>query len=196
LEALTELQIAWRSPQTAELLAGDGRALALRSLWTVCEAARVLPAEKELAALAATAREKSKAAITAALTEASTNKGSLPIMAGGIFAALANPADGAYNAKLLTLLSASEADKATKDLRLLGRVLLADKVADGDRKSLGELVAAGVGGADPVALIALACRKAGGASWEQFRAQARELLGEQPLPGEVVVLVNRLPALQ
>jgi hypothetical protein len=111
-------------------------------------------------------------------------------LAGGIFAALANPADGAYNAKLLTLLSASETDEATKDLRLLGRVLIDAKITEADRKSLGELVAAGVGGADPVALIALACRKAGGSNWEQFRFHSRELLGEQPLPGEVVVLVN------
>jgi len=50
-----------------------------------------------------------------------------------------------------------------------------------------------VGGADPVALVALACHRAGVAAWEKFLAQSRELLGEQFLPGEVVVLVNRLP---
>jgi hypothetical protein len=193
LEALTELQIAWKSPQTAELLTTESRPLVLRSLWTICEAARALPAEKELAALAAAAREKSQAAIAAALTEAGTNKGKLAIMASAIYATLANPADGAYRAKLLTLLSASESDEATKDLRLLGRVLLSEKIEGADRKALGELLTAGVGGADPVALIALACRKAGGATWESFRAQSRDLLGEQPLPGEVVVLVNRLP---
>jgi Ca-activated chloride channel family protein len=192
LEALTELQIAWRSPRTAELLASEARPLVLRSLWTICEAVRILPAEKELAALAAAAREKSAAAATAALTEASTNKGSITSLASAIYAALANPSDRAYTAKLLTLLSASETDEATKELRLLGRALLGD-INDTDRKSLGELVTAGVGGADPVALIALACRKAGGATWDQFRAQSRELLGKQPLPGEVVVLVNQLP---
>jgi len=191
-EALTELQIAWKAPQTAELLASESRALVLRSLWTVCEASRALPAEKELAALATSARAKSQTAIAAVLTEAGSNKGSLPIMASGIFAALANPADRAYTAKLLTVLSEKETDEATKDLRLLGRVLLGE-VTDADRKSLGELVASGVGGADPVALIALACRKAGGTSWNVFRTHSRELLGEQPLPGEVIVLVNRLP---
>jgi hypothetical protein len=195
LEALTELQIAWQAPQTTELLAGPTRPLALRSLWTICEAARALPAERELAALATSAREKSQAAIAAALTEAGTNKGNQSILASGIYAALANPADGAYRTKLLTLLSAQENDEATKDLRLLGRVLLGE-MNGADRKSLGELLTAGVGGADPVALIAFACRKAGGATWDQFRAQSRELLGEQPLPGEVVVLINRLPGLR
>ncbi|HZN32431.1 MAG TPA: VIT domain-containing protein, partial [Pirellulaceae bacterium] len=56
LEALTELQIAWKATQTAQLLAGQSRPLMLRSLWTVCEASRALPAEKELAALATAAR--------------------------------------------------------------------------------------------------------------------------------------------
>jgi hypothetical protein len=194
LEALTELQIAWKAPQTAELLAGASRPLVLRSLWTICEASRVLPADKELAALATAAREKSAAAATAALIEAGTNKGSLPIMASAIYAALANPADRAYAAKLLTLLAASETDEATKDLRLIGRTLIG-QASDADRQALGTLVATGVGGADPVALVALACRKAGGSTWSTFRAQSRDLLGEQPLPGDLVVLVNRLPVL-
>jgi hypothetical protein len=195
LEALTELQIAWQTAQTAELLTGESRPLVLRSLWAVCQAARALPAEKELALLAESARQKSNAAIAAALTDAGTSKGSLPILASAVYAALANPADAAYRGKLLTLLATSETDEATRDLRLLGRVLLSEKVTDADRKSLNDLLTAGVGGADPALLVALACRKAGGATWEQFRAHSGELLGEQPLPGEVVVLINRLPAL-
>jgi hypothetical protein len=196
LEALTELQIAWRPPQTAELLVGESRPLALRSLWAISQAARALPAEKELAALAASAREKSAAAISAALTEAGTNKGSVSLLASALYAALANPADAAYRAKLLTLLSAAETDEATKELRLIGRVLLGEQVSDSDRQALSALVASGVGGADPVALVALACQRAGGATWDAFRAHSQELLGEQPLPGEVVVLVNRLPGLR
>jgi len=196
LEALTELQIAWQAPQTAELLTGPSRPLVLRSLWTVCEAARVLPAEKELTALATSARKRSAAATNAALTEAGTNKGSLAILASAIYAALANPADAAYRAKLLTLLSASETDEATKDLRLLGRVLLSEKATHSDCQGVSELVTAGVGGADPVALVALAARHAGGSTWDHFRAHSRDLLGQQPLPGEVVILVNRMPGIR
>jgi hypothetical protein len=47
-------------------------------------------------------------------------------------------------------------------------------------------------GPDHVVLLALAFRQAGGAHWDRFRAASRDLLGNQPLPGEVVVLVNRL----
>jgi hypothetical protein len=43
-----------------------------------------------------------------------------------------------------------------------------------------------------VTLAALACKQAGGELWEKFRGESRDMLGGQPLPGEVVVLVNRL----
>ena len=43
-----------------------------------------------------------------------------------------------------------------------------------------------------VALAALACRRAGGEAWTAFRAESRAILGDQPLSGAVVVLVNRL----
>jgi hypothetical protein len=55
-----------------------------------------------------------------------------------------------------------------------------------------EVVAKGVQGDDMVVLTALACRRAGGEAWEKFREEARTLLGDQPLSGSVVVLVNRL----
>ena len=48
LEALTELQIAWKTPEP--LLAGEGTILALRSVWQISEAARTLPQEAELQA--------------------------------------------------------------------------------------------------------------------------------------------------
>ncbi len=50
----------------------------------------------------------------------------------------------------------------------------------------------GVRGPDRVALTALAGRRAGGEAWRTFRAEARPLLGDQPLPGTVVVLLGHL----
>ena len=52
--------------------------------------------------------------------------------------------------------------------------------------------------ADSVALIALACRRAGGEVWNEFRAASPEFIGNHPLPGDLVVLINRLsmPALK
>jgi hypothetical protein len=54
------------------------------------------------------------------------------------------------------------------------------------------LIAGEAQGPDAVVLTALACRKAGGEQWNAFRAGSRDLLGGQPLPGEVIALLNRL----
>jgi hypothetical protein len=62
-----------------------------------------------------------------------------------------------------------------------------------DVGQLARLATTGDGaGEDVTVLLALACRRAGGDAWTAFRAQLGELLGQQPLPGSVVVLVNRL----
>ena len=192
LEALTELQIAWQSEQTDELLTGPARPLVLRSLWAVCEAARRLPGEKELAALAAAAREKSQSAAAAALADLDKNRSDRSALASAIYAALANPDDADFRANAAPHFAAKDGDDAAaREVRLLGSLLLSQP-GDAERQQLARLISEGVSGADAVALIALACRNAGPDSWEQFRASAKDLLGGQPLPGAVVVLVNRL----
>jgi hypothetical protein len=60
---------------------------------------------------------------------------------------------------------------------------------------LAKLVRAGnIRREDAVVLTALASRRAGGEAWNTFRAEAPELLGGQPLNGDVVVFVNGLSA--
>jgi hypothetical protein len=192
LEALTELQIAWKAPQTAELLGGPARPLALRSLWTIREAARALPDQPELAALAAAGDKQSHAAADAALAGIEKDRSDLGSIVGVIYAALANPEHSEYRAKALPLLNGKEGDAAgSAQLQALGRVLLGQPT-DADHKVLAELIAGEAQGSDAVVLTALACRKAGGDQWNAFRAGSRDLLGGQPLPGDVVALVNRL----
>ena len=84
------------------------------------------------------------------------------------------------------------------DLELMlqvGRALFRDGLVSEAREFFEIAARQAPESAEAVALVALACRKAGGSTWDAFRAQSRELLGEQPLPGELVVLVNRLPGL-
>jgi len=191
LEALTELQIAWKSRETGELLAGGSRPLVLRSLWAIRAAARALPAEKELAALAADAREKAQAAATAAITDLEKNRGDRGALASVIYAALAEPDNRQYRTKVAPFLAAKpEDDAAAAEVRLLG-ALLVGQATDAERQKLAETLQ-NLAGPDAVTLAALACRQAGGELWEKFRAESRDLVGNQPLPGEVVVLVNRL----
>ncbi|MCI0359993.1 MAG: VWA domain-containing protein [Planctomycetaceae bacterium] len=190
VEALTELQIAWKSADNAELLAGPMRPLVLRSLWTICESARALPNEKDLAALAASARQQVKAAL-AAKQEAADGKDPAAI-AGALYAVLASPDDRGYRAQLAPLVKPQPEDSPeVADFRLLAR-LLAHESGAADRASLLEMVSRDLSGPDHVVLLALACRQAGGDHWDRFRAASRDQLGSQPLPGEVVVLVNRL----
>jgi Ca-activated chloride channel homolog len=190
-EALTELQIAWKSNQTAELLAGPARPLVLRSLWTVCEAARALPNEKELATLAAAARQQVKTAPAAKPASADQDRKDPAVIVGALYAALANPDDREQRAQLASLLKPQDGDSAeVVDFRLLARLLVGES-RDTDRAALLEMLSREVSGPDHVVLLALACRQAG-AHWDQFRAASRDLLGRHPLPGDVVVLVNRL----
>ncbi len=193
LEALTELKIAWKNPQTGELLAGGSRPLVLRSLWTICAASRALPEEKELAALAADARKQAQSAAQAAIGDLEKNRNDRSALASLLYAALANPDDGDYRTKAAPFLVAkTEDDAAAAEVRLLGALLVGES-GDADRQKLAELIGNGVAGADAVALTALASHKAGNEVWERFRAQSRDLLGGQPLPGDVIVLINRLP---
>jgi hypothetical protein len=71
--------------------------------------------------------------------------------------------------------------------------MLLDRPTAADRRALAALNAEMVEGPDRVVLAALACRRAGGNTWEQFRAASAEILGGQALAGEVVVLINELP---
>ena len=190
-EALTELQIAWKAPQTGELLGGPARALALRSLWTICEAARALPQEKELADLAAQAKSQSQDAALAAVAALEKDRNDQAALASVIYAALARQDDGRYLAKIAPPLVANDGEDPAADLRLLAR-LLVGAPAKADAAALAKLLASNPEGADLVVLTALASLKAGGDEWAAFRAASRDLLGSQPLPGEVVALINRL----
>jgi len=192
LESLSELQIAWKSDESAKLLAGSARPLVLRSLWAVCESARALPQEKELNVLAAAAREKVARTIADEKRTAEQDVKDAAAIVGALYLAMADPGDEKANAQLTKLVAPQKDDAAElADLRTLARVLTGS-ASDADRAALTQMLAGDVGGPDHVVLLALACQKAGPATWEQFRAAARDLVGGQPLPGDVIVLVNRL----
>mgnify|MGYP005837735965 CR=1 FL=1 len=195
LEALTELQIAWRSPAMAELLKGRSVAAA-RALWAITEAARALPREPELAALAAEARARARALAEADLAALAKSPADAPAFFRAFYAALACRDDAAFAAKALPALTGgfAPAPPMLQVARTLAPALLAP-ASEVDRRALLEvLVKRGseLRGDDLVALAALACRRVGGEAWRVFRAEARDLLGRQPLDGSVVVLVNRL----
>ena len=77
------------------------------------------------------------------------------------------------------------------ELCTLGRLLLGS-ATDTDLNSLAAMISRDELDADQAVLLALACRQSGSELWTTSCAQSRDLLGNQPLPGEIVVYVNRL----
>jgi Ca-activated chloride channel family protein len=196
-EAITELEIAWKSPETAELLKGSARPLVLRSLWAVSEAAAALPDQREFQELATAARPIARSAITAAFDALEKDSENVAAIRGAIWAALAVNDNADYRSKALRLLNDRSGGSPTAVvLRKAGRALLTDKPEG--QLVVAELLTENASDADSVALVALACRRTGEEVWNEFRAASREFIGSHPLPGDLVVLVNRLsmPALK
>lgn len=192
LEALTELQIAWQRSETGELLASPLPGLALRSLWIVREAARALPQESELQQLAQAAAGKSQAAVRAMLAALAKNAEDPNAYFGTLYATLALPDDGQLRAQAAALLTkAGNPQSPLASVRAVAAALLSQPAPIAPA-TLEQWLRGGLGHEDLAVLTALACCRAGGDSWQIFRAEAQDLLAQLPLPGHVVVLVNRL----
>jgi hypothetical protein len=192
LEALTELQIAWKADETKRLLDGKGAGIALRSAWAVTAASRALSDQQELSALADSVRQQCRPATDKALMAFEENPQDLPAVLAAAYAAMTMN-DKNLNAKVLAALPDETPGSASTDAAPMAvRNLLCDspQIQAGRLRKLIET--GGITGADVTVVLALACHRAGGETWTLFRAHMRDLLGEQPLPGSVIVLVNRL----
>jgi Ca-activated chloride channel family protein len=207
LEALTELEVAWRQPATAEFLKGPHAVIVLRSFWAIAEASRALPKEEELAVAARSARQRCKEAADAALAALEKTPADAGAYFRVLYAALAMRDDEAFAGKALPLLARS--GQAPLGAWPAVAAALLEPAGKADPKTLRPLIAelggaadaaqtapvarqGGLGDNDMIALAALACRRAGGEAWNAFRAESRNLLGARPLDGSVVVLVGSL----
>jgi hypothetical protein len=192
LEALTELQIAWKADATGKLLDGKGRGLALRSAWTAIAASRTLDDEKELAALAASIRGQIRSAAEKALSTFAEKPDDITAILPAVYAAMAME-NAAQSAEVLAALPYETSDNATLTATIIAtRGLLGESLHPHDEQLTALLTSGGVTGEDVSVLLALACHRAGGEIRHAFRVARRDLLGAQPLAGSVVVLINRL----
>jgi Ca-activated chloride channel family protein len=196
-EALTELTIVWHAKETENLLHGKSAAIALRSWWIVIEAARSLPDCAELQTLAEHASAMSRPALDRVIAQLEKEPSDGAAWTGLLYAALATRDDTRLRDKALDRLTSVGDDAALALRRTLAESLLAEPGRI-DEKAVVDLIAEQrVEGDDMVVLTALAARRTGGEAWRTFRAEMQDRLGDQPLSGAVVVLVNRLgnPAL-
>ncbi len=200
MEALTELQIAWKSAETDRLLAEQGAGLVLRSLWIVAESSRALPDCAELQALAKSAQEKCRPAVTRVMETLEKQPGNPDTVLPVLYGMLALRDDAELRTKAVELIARAVGNQPEfAAFATLAKSLTAN-VAQIDRAALDKLIAGESGqisGDDLVVLTALAARRAGGDTWQAFRARMPDLLRDQPLSGHVVVLLSRLanPAL-
>ena len=210
LEALTELQIAWMDQAVSELPGREWSLLVSRSLWTITEAARLLPDNKELSQLAQAAWERSETLRKEALDEPADARKLLAavyltLAAGNVEALKLDAAPEA--ASFVEMAAAASLDKPDDDtaraaVRTLAGALFRPRQRI-PRKDLIKLIESSateiqrqLAGDDFTTLCALASKRAGGEVWRAFRANARDFLGRQALHGSVVVLVNRLEAVE
>lgn len=190
-EALAELEIAWRSDLMASYLGSGVPTAALRSAWAVSEAARALSDSTELQALSSHVLECVAPVALRSLEAARKQRESVPGVSSLLLAALTLRTDREFIADARSVLAPKPDDSQTAALRSIATALLAAPgTADAD--ALSGLIKSRLKGDDAVALLAMACRRAGGETWEMFRRERHELLGGQPLSGSTVVLVNRL----
>jgi len=191
-EALAELQVAWKSPAAAELLKGEARVIPIRSAWAFQTAWAAMPTVEESVAIPKAFRDGVQEAAKAALADLEKSPDAPAAYFAVLYTALGiRDPSSEFLAKAKPLLTEGKADSPLADVRTVAKALFAEP-KDVDSKALTELLAKGVRGDDMVALTALACRRAGGEVWTAFRAESRAILGDQPLSGAVVVLVNRL----
>jgi hypothetical protein len=155
------------------------------------EASKALPKSRALGSLARQAIEQSRTQATATMEDAEKLK-SGEAYAALIYLALAHRDDNALRKKALELLTDFPAGKPQlRRAGLLAVSLLGDS-SPTDTGALAKMVEEGAQGSDLIALLALACHRAGGDVWQSFRAESEELLASQALPGHLVLLINHL----
>jgi hypothetical protein len=190
--------VAWQDPGVDDLATHEAAALPLlRSAWALTEAGD-LTRDDAVRKLAHTARTRSARARKQVVERLEKAPQDLQAAEGLLYAALTTRNDVLdMRDDALRLLAAGEDHKPPSPMaavHLLAETLL--KPADAaDAEALGEVLLAGprcLRGPDLVVFAALACRRAGAEAWRTFRAEARPLLGDQPLPGGVAVFVGRL----
>ncbi len=207
VEALEALEAAWHAGPMSELLrlpeppeASEGEAapaprvgpvfLALRSAWTVTEASRRLPGAEDLARLAAEVRKATAQPAAAVVSHLGEGVGAdATLLVAAVYAALVHPD---LAAKVAADLPAGDELDAQVAAFLPVAAVLVDAEKQPDAATLKKTVAGAMHGPDGVVLTALAARKAGAAVWDAFRTEAFYTLKKQPVPGAVVVFVNRL----
>jgi len=182
-EALAELQAAWRGlelPKEADLLIA-------RSAWALSEAVKMLPKDGALRKLAAGALPAAKAQFTLAAGELKDKPGNDTAGLAALYSALALRNAGTAPGAAEDLLTAVGDDPL--------RVIISSFLAP-DRQTdvalAGLITDHRLAGPDHTVLGCLAALRRGGNPRSRLDEELPDLLGGQPLDGNIILIVNRL----
>jgi Ca-activated chloride channel family protein len=200
LETLTRLEIALKGPHASALLEDAKSHVSVRALWALTEAAHALPEEKELRGLAQETLARFAPELKAAVLRLKDNQEHFESHAAALYATLALQGGAREKwvefpeqTEAVALLKRERSGLIGRDLRLLGTILLDASPSPEMARALEDrLDGEPLNGEDLTVLGALAAKRCGAQTWKRFREAAGDLLGGQPLPGSVVVLIDRL----
>lgn len=203
LEALTELQVAWASPEVSKLADAAGRYPAMRSAWAITSALVRVP-RNELKALAVKALGVVASRFGSNLKALQEKPEDSAAYLAVLYSVLAVHNAEAFKIEIAADVGEKMVDaeetllREVKGSRLAAARTVAASLLAPTRESDAGLLKAvrdhKIIGNDLVTLTALAAWQRGGNVWRTFREEQPDLLGGQPLDGNVLLIVNRLAA--
>ncbi|MFQ5656632.1 MAG: VWA domain-containing protein [Candidatus Methylomirabilales bacterium] len=201
-EALTELQVAWGNQAIKEIVGGRHGWVAMRSAWILSEAVGTIPENREMRALASKALGVVEKELPATVKILKSKPDELGSYLGTLYSVLSldkakslnigiarNTHQKVADAKVLLVKQIRNSRIATA--RMLAAAILAPSL-ETDAAFLASISADQIRGDDLVALAGLAARHRGGKVWRTFHEELPDIVGKQPLNGNVIVMLNRL----
>jgi hypothetical protein len=205
-EALIELHVAWGSPSITKIVEGANSWVTMRSAWIISEAARTHSKNKELRMLAENVLAVVKKQFAPAIKTLKKRPDGPGPYLSALYSVLSLENGKALNADIDKNVAVTLADakrllaKQNSISRLAtARVLAAALFTPSpqtDTALLEAIFAHQIQGDDLVTLAAIAAGHRGGKVWGTFREELPYIVGDQPLNGNVILIVNRLATLR
>ncbi len=204
LEALTELQIAWSSPNITKVVEGANGWIAIRSAWIISESARIHSKHGELGSLAQKVLaviQKHFESTTKVLKEGAEDLDRYLSLLYSVLSlengkALDSHFGGSVTVNLADakrLLIRQTRNSRLDTMRTLTAALIAPSLQT-DGALLRAISTNQIQGDDLVVLTGLAAWHRGGRVWRTFREEIPYIVGSQPLNGHVILIINRMGA--
>lgn len=192
LETLTQLQMAWASPQLEALVEEDLLHVA-RSAWCIRTAAQAVPTDMELTALSENVLSKTK---QMKMLKSDADLGVVYLYT--LYTALAHQTGNAHDREVNKALKAiikkiEDADLDVETAHLIAEGLLSPSEKN-DRALQAALATHQIYGDDLVLLTCLIAKRRGGQLWQTFWEEFPDIAQQSRLSGHILVIVNRLAA--